>query len=72
MDGYGNITQTCALLIGGSISCASTLNVASLSNLSGNTGIGGNLNISSLLICGNRWATFSGNITDLSTYVVKW
>ena len=72
MDGYGNITQTGALLIGGSITCASTLNMASSSNLSGNTGIGGNLNISSLLICGNRWATFSGNITDLSTYVVKW
>ena len=56
----GNVTQTGALLIGGSISYASTLNVASSSNLSGNLIVGG------FLTCGSRWATFSNNFSVVS------
>ena len=41
MDDNGNIAQTGALLISGSISRASTLNVASSSNLSGNLSVVG-------------------------------
>ena len=54
-------------LIGGSISYAPTLNVASSSNLIGNTGLGCNLNISGSLTCGNRWATFSTNFAEFNT-----
>jgi len=46
------------------VSCNSSLNVAGNINIGGS--IGGNLNIGGFLTCGNRWATFSLNISLVS------
>ena len=65
-NSFMSLTQTSnysnsPFIFANAVSCNSSLNVAGNINIGGS--IGGNLNIGGFLTCGNRWATFSLNIS---------
>ena len=68
-NSFMSLTQTSnysnsPFIFANAVSCNSSLNVAGNINIGGS--IGGNLNIGGFLTCGNRWATFSLNISLVS------